>query len=80
MDTVKNTSVVGTRYEDTHFVDTQKPVWNYSLFTDEAIRNFQQGTLYNAYQFFGNKQIKFLVPRYIFCRLGAQCYAGNGYG
>lgn len=45
-------------YEEIHFVDTTKSVWNYSLFSEETINNFQQGTLYNAYQFFGNKQIK----------------------
>jgi 1,4-alpha-glucan branching enzyme len=49
-----------SRYEDIHFVDTQKPVWNYSLFTDEVIRNFQQGTCYDAYLYFGNKQIAVL--------------------
>ena len=29
------------KYEDIHFVDTAQSVWNYSLFTDEDIRNFQ---------------------------------------
>jgi 1,4-alpha-glucan branching enzyme len=48
------------RYEEEHFVDTQKPVWNYSVFHEEAIRNFQQGTLYNAYDYFGNKQLEVL--------------------
>jgi 1,4-alpha-glucan branching enzyme len=48
------------RYEDEHFVDSTKPVWNYSLFNEEVIRNFQQGTLYNAYEYFGNKQIEVL--------------------
>ncbi len=52
--------MVKARYEDTHFVDSLKPVWNYSLFNEEVISNFQQGTLYNAYQFFGNKQIEVL--------------------
>ena len=47
-------------YEELHFVDTEKAVWNYSLFTAEAINNFQQGTLYNAYEFFGNKQMTVL--------------------
>ena len=47
-------------YEEIHFVDTEKAVWNYSLFTAEAINNFQQGTLYNAYEFFGNKQMTVL--------------------
>ena len=47
-------------YEKVHFVETSGPVWNYSIFTEEAIKNFQQGTLYNAYQFFGNKQLEVL--------------------
>ncbi|MFN4007306.1 MAG: 1,4-alpha-glucan branching protein GlgB [Chitinophagaceae bacterium] len=42
------------RYEDTHFVDTTKPVWNYSTFTEEDIRNFQRGTHYRLYELFGN--------------------------
>ena len=47
-------------YEEIHFIDTSKKVWNYSLFTEEVINNFQQGTLYNAYHFFGNKQMMVL--------------------
>jgi 1,4-alpha-glucan branching enzyme len=47
-------------YEEIYFVETTGPVWNYSLFSDEVISNFQAGTLYNAYQFFGNKQITVL--------------------
>lgn len=41
-------------YEAIHFVDTQQPVWNYSLFTEEDVRNFQQGTHYRLYEHFGN--------------------------
>jgi 1,4-alpha-glucan branching enzyme len=47
-------------YEEIHFVDSTRSVWNYSLINDECIRNFQQGTLYNAYAYFGNKQINVL--------------------
>ena len=47
-------------YEDIDFIETSGSVWNYSLFSEETINNFQQGTLYNAYQFFGNKQIDVL--------------------
>ena len=47
-------------YEEVHFVETSGPVWNYSIFSEETINNFQQGTLYNAYHFFGNKQIDVL--------------------
>lgn len=42
------------KYEDVHFVDSTKPVWNYSLFSDEDIRNFQQGTHYGLYRLFGS--------------------------
>ncbi|HYF30517.1 MAG TPA: 1,4-alpha-glucan branching protein GlgB [Chitinophagaceae bacterium] len=42
------------RYEDFHFVDTTKPVWNYSRFQGEDIANFQHGTLYRAYDLFGS--------------------------
>ena len=44
---------VGKKYEEVHFVDTSLPVWNYSLFTDEDVHNFQNGTLYRAYELFG---------------------------
>jgi 1,4-alpha-glucan branching enzyme len=47
-------------YEELHFIETTGKVWNYSLFNDEVIRNFQEGTLYNAYHHFGNKQIRLL--------------------
>ena len=48
------------KYEEIHFVDSQQPVWNYSLFTEEDIRNFQHGTHYCLYKVFGNKQITVL--------------------
>jgi 1,4-alpha-glucan branching enzyme len=48
------------KYEDIHFVDSTKPVWNYSLFTDEDVSNFQNGTHYSLYKIFGNKQIEVL--------------------
>ncbi|NDA62814.1 MAG: 1,4-alpha-glucan branching protein GlgB [Chitinophagia bacterium] len=44
-------------YEQIHFVDTHQPVWNYSLFTEVDIRNFQNGTHYRLYELFGNKSI-----------------------
>ena len=47
-------------YEDVHFIDANKPVWNYSLFNEEIISNFQNGTLYNASEYFGNKQFTVL--------------------
>ncbi|HVX27504.1 MAG TPA: 1,4-alpha-glucan branching protein GlgB [Parafilimonas sp.] len=48
------------KYEDIHFVDSTKPVWNYSLFSEEDITNFQNGTHYRLYELFGNKQLEVL--------------------
>jgi len=50
-DNVANPTV--KRYEDVHFVDSTKSVWNYSRFSEEDIRNFQSGTNYRAYNLFG---------------------------
>ena len=47
-----------TRYEETHFVDTAKAVWNYSLLTDDDVRNYQQGTHYSLYEKFGSHSIQ----------------------
>lgn len=48
------------RYEDEHFVDSSLPVWNYSLFKDEDIHNFQNGTHYSLYQHFGAHPVNVL--------------------
>ena len=48
------------KYEDVHFVDAEQPVWNYSLFTEQDILNFQNGTHYTLYNLFGNKQLEVL--------------------
>ncbi len=48
------------KYEEKYFIDSAKAVWNYSLFNDEDVRNFQQGTLYRAYELFGAHQLKVL--------------------
>ena len=48
------------KFEETHFVDTQQAVWNYSLFSEADVRNFQNGTHYQLYKFFGNKQLEVL--------------------
>ncbi len=48
------------KYEEQYFVDSTKSVWNYSLFTDEDIDNYQKGNLYNGYQLFGNHPIEVL--------------------
>ena len=50
----------GQRYEDVHFVDATKNVWNYSLFNSEHIRNFQQGVHYRLYELFGSRQVEVL--------------------
>src|SRR5579871_1647742 len=52
----KKTVDTHKKYEDIHFVDSTKPVWNYSLFSEEDIRNFQQGTHYRLYHLFGAHQ------------------------
>ena len=44
------------KYEDIHFVDSKKPVWNYSLFTEEDLQNFRNGTHYKLYEKFGSHQ------------------------
>jgi 1,4-alpha-glucan branching enzyme len=50
----KNTkTTIHLRYEDQHFVDSTKPVWNYSRFTPEDLQNLHQGTLYRGYDLFG---------------------------
>ncbi|MFM2145820.1 MAG: hypothetical protein RL732_656 [Bacteroidota bacterium] len=51
------------RYEDRYFVDSTRPVWNYSLFTDEDIRNYQQGTHYHLYDLFGAHEVTVLGRR-----------------
>lgn len=48
------------KYEDQHFIDTTQPVWNYSLFTEEDLYNFRNGTHYTLYKLFGNTQLEVL--------------------
>lgn len=52
--------MAGSIYEEIFFVDSSKPVWNYSLISDEDVRNFQNGTHYSLYKIFGSRQIKVL--------------------
>ena len=47
-------------YEEVNFVDSQQPVWNYSLLNESDIQNFQNGTHYSLYTIFGNHQIQVL--------------------
>src|SRR5436853_1408695 len=46
------------KYEDENFVDTSKPVWNYSLLTDDDVKNYQRGTHYSIYEKFGSHSIQ----------------------
>lgn len=46
------------KYEETHFIDTSNPVWNYSLLTPEDVRNYQAGTHYSLYKKFGSHSLK----------------------
>ncbi len=48
------------KYEELNFVDSTGPVWNYSFFTDEDVKNFQQGTHYRLYDLFGSHQAEVL--------------------
>jgi 1,4-alpha-glucan branching enzyme len=59
--TKKNTT--SKRYEDIHFVDTTKPVWNYSLFEEIDIINFQNGTHYSVYNLLGNTALEVLQTK-----------------
>ena len=52
--------MAGSLYEEIFFVDSSKPVWNYSLITDEDVQNFQNGTHYSLYKIFGSRQMKVL--------------------
>ena len=48
------------RYEDFHFIDTAAPVWNYSCFQGDDIKNFQQGTNYRCYELYGAHSMEVL--------------------
>jgi 1,4-alpha-glucan branching enzyme len=47
-------------YEDDHFIDTTQSVWNYSVFNNSIISEFQSGLLSTAYQYFGCKLLTIL--------------------
>jgi 1,4-alpha-glucan branching enzyme len=48
------------KYEEVHFVDSTRAVWNYSFFSEDDIRNFQNGTHYRLYDLFGSHEIEVL--------------------
>ncbi len=60
---LKYERMTDSRYEDQHFIDTIPPVWHYSLFTDEDIRNYQGGTHYRLYEHFGSHELEVLGRR-----------------
>ncbi|MCD2425417.1 1,4-alpha-glucan branching protein GlgB [Niabella pedocola] len=45
-------------FETANYIDTSKTVWNYSLLTEEDVRNFQNGTNYSLYEKFGSHSIQ----------------------
>src|SRR5687767_15685019 len=51
-------SVKVKRYEDDHFIDTSKPVWNYSLLSDEDVSNYRAGTHYQLYKKMGSHPLR----------------------
>jgi 1,4-alpha-glucan branching enzyme len=51
------------RYEDQNFVDTTKSVWNYSIFYDDDIETFQNGTHYSLYKRFGSRPLEVLEKK-----------------
>lgn len=48
------------KYEEAHFVDSTKPVWNYSLFDESDLANYHNGTHYTLYKHFGAHQMTVL--------------------
>ena len=47
-------------YEDDHFIDSTRMVWNYSFFTEEDISRFQKGNMENGYEKFGAHYLRLL--------------------
>ncbi len=47
-------------YEQVNFVDSSKPVWNYSLLDEEDIINFKNGTHYSLYKKMGSHAVSVL--------------------
>ena len=60
IDLPEKSTITAKKYEEQYFIDTSKPVWNYSLFTDEDVNNFKNGTHYSLYKYFGNKLLQVL--------------------
>ncbi|MBA2250812.1 MAG: 1,4-alpha-glucan branching enzyme, partial [Chitinophagaceae bacterium] len=49
-----------SKYQDIHFVDTTKAVWNYSLFSEADLENYRNGTHYSLYEKFGSHALNVL--------------------
>ena len=62
----KIVAITLSKYEDKHFIDTTKRVWNYSLFNEEDINNFSRGTLYNEYEKIVSHQLELLNTKGIY--------------
>ncbi|MBK7291682.1 MAG: 1,4-alpha-glucan branching protein GlgB [Chitinophagaceae bacterium] len=56
--TVDSVNQAIEKYEESNFVDTSKPVWNYSLLTAEDVTNYQNGNNYQLYKKFGSHSIQ----------------------
>lgn len=62
------TGIAPGRYEETHFIRTDLPVWNYTMLSDEDVLNFQNGTHYRLYEKFGSHAIRVMEqPGMYFC-------------
>ncbi len=55
-----NSNNLTPKYEEVNFVDSTKPVWNYSLFTGDDLENFWNGTHYSLYKKFGSHPMNVL--------------------
>ncbi|MDB5201008.1 MAG: 1,4-alpha-glucan (glycogen) branching enzyme GH3-type [Ferruginibacter sp.] len=54
-------------YEDDHFIDSSKLVWNYSFFTADDCQAFKEGTLVTAHEKFGSHFLHLLdTPGFYF--------------
>ncbi|MEO5890339.1 MAG: alpha-amylase family glycosyl hydrolase, partial [Ferruginibacter sp.] len=57
---MENNEMLVAKTETLLFPVSNHPVWNYSLFKEDDIKNYRNGNLYNGYDFFGNHAIEFL--------------------
>jgi 1,4-alpha-glucan branching enzyme len=70
------------RYEDQNFVDSSKPVWNYSILYDDDIETFKNGTHYTLYKKFGSRPLTVLSKEGFYFAVWAPnatqvCVTGN---